>query len=65
MKKEHFTLGEVARRLQIEPYKIHYMLSCHKIEEPNLRIGSRRVWTEAEIVPIAERLKNKKGGDHE
>ncbi len=65
MHQHFYTTGELAKRLDIAPYKIHYLLSCHKISEPNLRIGSRRVWTEAEITPIAERLKTKKGGDHE
>ena len=66
MKEQWYTLGDFARELQIKPYTLHYMLACHKIAEPNLRIGSRRIWTEAEIMPIRETLKtNLKGGDHD
>lgn len=56
MTKQFFSLGDVAELLRVAPYKIHYLLATGQVPEPRLRIGSRRIWTAEEIVPISEKL---------
>ena len=51
-----YSLGDVAQRFGLTTHKIHYLLACHQIAEPRLRIGSRRIWSEAELVEIADTL---------
>ena len=67
MENNFYSLRDVAQRFGTKAYKIHYLLACHRIAEPHLRIGSRRIWTEAELVGIAHTLKgtknNKIGGN--
>ncbi len=57
MTKQFYSLGDVAELLRVAPYKIHYLLATGQVPEPRLRVGSRRVWTAEEIVPISEKLK--------
>jgi DNA-binding transcriptional MerR regulator len=72
MEQVYFSLGDVAKLLRTTPHKIHYLLSIGQIPEPNLRIGSRRVWTMAEIGAISDtvqamktaELQRGQGGDH-
>ena len=56
MDKQYYSLGDVAQLLRTTPYKVHYLLTTGQVPEPRLRIGSRRIWTMAEILPISERL---------
>jgi hypothetical protein len=51
-----FLLGDVARVLRCQPYQIVYLLSTRQVPEPALRIGSRRVFTVADVQRIAEKL---------
>ena len=56
MNKQFFSLGDVAQLLRTTAHKIHYLLATGQVPEPRLRIGSRRIWTADEIVPISEKL---------
>ena len=60
MTKQLFSLGDVAQLLRTTPYKIHYLLATGQIPEPRLRVGSRRIWTADEVVPISEKLSAEK-----
>jgi hypothetical protein len=51
-----YSLGDVAQLLRTQPHKIHYLLTTRQIPEPAIRIGSRRIWTMEEILPISEKL---------
>lgn len=57
MQPELFSLGDVARLLGTQPYRIVYLLNVGAVPEPRLRVAGKRLWTHEEIVPIAERLK--------
>lgn len=54
MQKEHFLLSEVAREVQRKPYQITYLISTGLIEEPELRIANKRLFTKQDI----ERIKH-------
>jgi hypothetical protein len=63
MNKQLYSLGDVAQLLRTQPHKIHYLLATHQVPEPARRIGSRRIWTMEEIVPISEKLGLEKMAD--
>lgn len=57
MQPQLFSLGDVAKLLSTQPYRIVYLLNVGAVPEPRLRVAGKRLWTHEEIVPIAERLK--------
>lgn len=72
MQPELFSLGDVARLLHAKPHQIVYLLSVGAVPEPRLRVAGKRLFTHAEIVPLAERLKidlaadlNRQGRSHD
>lgn len=50
-----YLLGEVARLLDVQPYRIVYLLSSRQIDEPP-RLGNRRMFDCDDIQKIAEKL---------
>ena len=56
MKKQLFLLSDVADRLQLPPHRIAYLLVTKKLEEPALRLGNRRIFTEADVKRVAKAL---------
>lgn len=44
MSKQHLLLGEVAGLLGIRPHRIAYAIASGLIQEPDLRIGHKRVF---------------------
>jgi hypothetical protein len=56
MTKDLFSLGDVARLLRTQPHRIQYLLTTGQVPEPRIRIGSRRIWTMAEILPISDKI---------
>ena len=56
MNQQLYSLGDVAQLLRTTPHRIHYLLTTGQVPEPARRIGSRRIWTMAEILPISEKL---------
>jgi hypothetical protein len=56
MTKELFLLGDVSRRLNVPPHRISYLFVKRAIQEPELRLGNRRVFTEEDGRAIAKML---------
>lgn len=54
-------IGDVARRLNVAPHRVAYLYLTRKLPEPALRLGNRRIFTEADVKLIAEALNNKEG----
>jgi hypothetical protein len=52
-----FLLGDVARLLSCRPHQVTYLLSSRQVQEPALRIGGRRLFTDADIETIKQHLK--------
>jgi len=58
MKKEDlFTLRDVAKRFDLPPHRITYLYITRKLEEPRLRLGNRRIFTEGDIKRLSVGLK--------
>lgn len=51
-----YLISEVAERLEVPPHRVAYLLMTRKIEEPKLRIGNRRMFTDADAKRIAAAL---------
>jgi hypothetical protein len=62
MKKEHYLLNEVARRLRVRPHKVVYAITSGQVEDVALRIGGRRIFRPGDIQRLARhfgvKLKN-------
>lgn len=54
MTQQHYILHEVAKAVGRKPYQIAYMISNGELDEPKLRIGNRRIFTQDEVVRIKE-----------
>lgn len=61
MTEDLFLIGDVSRRLNVPPHRIAYLYLTRKLPEPALRLGNRRIFTEADVRRIVEAL-GKKGG---
>lgn len=54
---EHlYLIGDVARLLDVQAYRIAYLLASHKVHEPLLRLGNRRVFTPSDVKAVATAL---------
>jgi DNA-binding transcriptional MerR regulator len=53
---ELFLIGEVSRRLNVPAHRIAYLFLTRKLAEPELRLGNRRVFNEADVRRIAVAL---------
>ncbi len=51
-----YLISEVADRLKVPAHRVAYLLMTRKIEEPKLRIGNRRMFTDADAKRIADAL---------
>ena len=51
---EIFSIGQVGRRLKVQPHKIAYAITQGRIPEANLMFLNKRCFTEAEILVIAK-----------
>ena len=56
MNNELYLISEVADRLHVPPHRVAYLLITRKIEEPKLRIGNRRMFTDADAKRVAVAL---------
>jgi DNA-binding transcriptional MerR regulator len=59
MTEQLFLIGDVSRRLDVKPHRIAYLYLTRKLQEPALRLGNRRIFTEADVKRIAEALGKK------
>jgi hypothetical protein len=64
MKNHYYLLGDVARTLGCQPYRIVYLLTTGQVPEPR-RLGNRRLFKEDDVQRIAARLgmKQQIGGE--
>jgi DNA-binding transcriptional MerR regulator len=58
---DYYLLGDVARSLGCQPYKIVYLLTTGQVPEPR-RIGNRRLFKREDIDRIAGLLEKQVGG---
>jgi DNA-binding transcriptional MerR regulator len=49
-------LGDVARTLRVPPHRIVYLFSSGQLQEPAMRLGSRRIFTFADMLRVADKL---------
>lgn len=56
MSEELFMISEVARRLDVPPHRVAYLFITRKLSEPKLRLGNRRVFTNADARKVAKAL---------
>ncbi|WP_437191375.1 MerR family transcriptional regulator [Planctomicrobium sp. SH527] len=51
-----YLISDVAEQLGIQAHRIAYLLMTRKIEEPKLRLGNRRIFTDADAHRVADAL---------
>ena len=51
--QEHLSMKDVARLVQIKPYRIAYAISVGLIPEPDLRVGNHRVFQSEDVKRVA------------
>lgn len=56
MNNDLYLISEVAERLNVPPHRVAYLLMTRKIEEPKLRMGNRRVFTNEDAKRVADAL---------
>ena len=56
VKQNLYTIGEVARILEVQPYKIVYLINTGQVPEPAIRLGGRRAFTIEDMAGIAEKM---------
>lgn len=56
MNNDLYLISEVADRLNVPPHRVAYLLITRKIEEPKLRMGNRRVFTNEDAKRVADAL---------
>jgi len=56
MNKQLFLLSDVARQLDLPPHRIAYLFLTRKLQEPDLWLGHRRIFTEGDVKRIAKAL---------
>jgi DNA-binding transcriptional MerR regulator len=65
MKRKHFLLKDVARKLKVKPYRVVYALTAGLVPEPRLRISNKRIYQEDDIARLREHFASAgKGGQH-
>ena len=56
MTQELYLISEVAHRLDVPKHRIAYLLMTRKLDEPKLRMGNRRVFTNEDARRVAHAL---------
>jgi DNA-binding transcriptional MerR regulator len=56
MTEELFLISDVARRLNVRPHRVAYLFLTRKLVEPKLRMGNRRIFTNADAERVATAL---------
>jgi DNA-binding transcriptional MerR regulator len=56
MSEELYLISDVAKRLNVPPHRVAYLFITRKLPEPRLRLGNRRVFTNAEARKVAKTL---------
>ena len=53
--KQTYLISDLSKRLNVPPYRIAYLYTTRRLPEP-LRIGNRRVFSEANARQVAKAL---------
>ena len=53
MKRKQFTLGEVASRLGLKPYRINYAIVTGLVPEPETRLCGKRIFGPTDVKRLA------------
>jgi len=63
--RERFSIGDVARKIDIPRHRIEYAMSNGSIQEPEIRVANKRAFNQIEIAEIAKYfgVHIQKGGD--
>ena len=56
MTQDLYLISEVAHRLDVPKHRIAYLLMTRKLDEPKLRMGNRRVFTNDDAKRVADAL---------
>lgn len=56
MTQDLYLISEVAERLGVPPHRVAYLLMTKKIEEPKMRMGNRRIFTDEDAKRVADAL---------
>lgn len=59
MPKELFLLREAAKRIGVRPHQLDYAVLSGFIPQPQLRLGTMRVWTEGDLKTAKRYFTNK------
>lgn len=54
------TTGQFSRRLGLHRYQVVHLIETGQIPDAGLRVGGRRLFSEAELLAAAEYLKQRK-----
>ncbi len=65
MTQQLYLISDVAKRLDVRPHKVAYLFMTRKLEEPALRIGNRRMFTDADARRVAKALGKTWEGDRQ
>jgi len=63
MKRQHYSLKDVARMLKLKPYQITYAFTVGLVAEPALRISNNRIFVEEDIERLREHFAATGGHD--
>lgn len=56
MTQDLYLISQVADRLGVPAHRVAYLLMTRKIEEPKLRMGNRRIFTDEDAQRVATAL---------
>lgn len=56
MTQDLYLISDVSERLGVPPHRVAYLLMSKKIEEPKLRMGNRRIFTDDDAKRVADAL---------
>ena len=59
MAEELFLISDVARRLDVPPHRVAYLFMRRTLAEPKMRLGNRRMFTNADAKRVAKALGKK------
>jgi hypothetical protein len=54
--ERHFLLSEVAKILNRKPHQVVYQITSGKVNEPELRIANKRLFTESDVQRLGRQL---------
>ena len=65
MGQEYFTLADIVRLIKVQPLSVYHWIQTGQLPEPKIRVGSRRIWSAAEVAEIAAKMKIEKAAELE